>query len=202
MQYGLWKVLGDAPRRGVRNDKALRCMCACGMTRDVLVHNLRNGMSTSCGCDKAAKTSERSRTHGMSRTPIYNAWRGMIERCTKPTHKSCAFYGGRGITVCRRWLKFENFYADMGDRPAGRSLERRKNDKGYSPTNCYWATRKEQMNNTRSNFMLEFNGVRKHAREWAADLGITQRGMAARIAHGWSIEQACTTPHQRKQKGE
>jgi hypothetical protein len=201
-KYGLWTAVGEAPRRGARNDKALRCVCACGVERDVLLHNLANGTSTSCGCDKDRKTAERSRTHGHSRTPIYRAWKGMLERCEKPSHKSYAYYGGRGITVCKRWHSFENFLADMGARPDGMSLERRDNNKGYTPSNCYWATRAAQMANTRNSLMLEVRGTRKHAREWAASIGITQRGLAARIAHGWTVEDACTTPHQRKQKGD
>jgi len=86
----------------------------------------------------------------MGGTKIYDIWSDMIGRCTRPTHARYADYGGRGITVCERWRDFVNFYADMGDRPPGRSLDRENNDKGYSPDNCQWATAVEQRANRRA----------------------------------------------------
>jgi hypothetical protein len=89
-------------------------------------------------------------THGLADTPIYNVWKTLIQRCTNPNNKDYADYGGRGVTVCRRWLRFENFYADMGDRPAGKwTIERRRNGRGYSPSNCLWASWHEQALNRR-----------------------------------------------------
>ncbi|WP_433460733.1 hypothetical protein [Micromonospora sp. CA-248212] len=85
----------------------------------------------------------------MSYTKIYRIWQDMVRRCTYPNHARFADYGGRGITVCERWMTFESFFADMGERPRGRSLDRQDNDAGYSPENCRWATPQEQRQNRR-----------------------------------------------------
>ena len=126
----------------------------------------------------------------------------MRERCENPEHKSYAYYGGRGITVCAAWVcSFENFLADMGERPAGMSLERRDNNAGYSPENCYWATRAEQMSNIRTTRQFTVGNETLPAREWAKRIGISMHGLLTRIdVYKWDIQRACTTPHQRKHK--
>jgi len=90
-------------------------------------------------------------THGMSYTRTYKSWSSMIQRVRNPNHQAFARYGGRGITVCTRWLSFDAFYDDMGDRPEGTSLDRLNNDKGYEPGNCRWATASEQQHNRHDN---------------------------------------------------
>ncbi len=110
----------------------------------------------------------------MSGTSIYNAWSAMVRRCTKPKDAAFKNYGGRGITVCARWLdSFEAFYADMGEKPSKKhSLERIDNSKGYSPDNCKWATQAEQCRNRRGNRWVEFRGQRMILAEFARHIGI------------------------------
>lgn len=197
--YGRWVVVGKAPNK--LREKMLRCRCACGTERDVSLRNLQAGTSVSCGCYKSEVMAAKFTTHGRSKTLLYRAWMGMLERCEKPSHKSYAYYGGRGITVCKRWHKFEHFLADMGERPQGLSLERRNNARGYMPSNCYWATRSEQMQNIRTTRMLTVNGTTLPARAWAERVGISLHGLLTRIdKYGWSVQRACTTGHQRKHK--
>jgi hypothetical protein len=123
--------------------------CDCGKDLSVSLNNLRSGNTKSCGCLKTETTVAVSTRHGMAGTRIYNIWSDMIARCERVTHQRYSSYGGRGIAVCERWRDFANFYADMGDRPEGRSLDRINNDRGYSPENCRWATPSQQMKNRR-----------------------------------------------------
>lgn len=124
----------------------------------------------------------------MSRTPTYKTWLHMRERCSDPANVGFPRYGGRGIRVCERWAKFENFLADMGEAPRGHTLERRDNDGHYQPDNCEWATRTIQANNRRSSVHLTFNGRTMTIAQWGRELGISQLLLAKRYRAGWPIE--------------
>lgn len=131
-----------------------KCICDCGNTVVIAGHSIRQGRTKSCGClthlPQPWKT-QGTKTHGMSGTPTYNNWVCMIQRCTNPKHKDFYNYGKRGVTVCERWLgSFANFLADMGTRPTlQHSIDRIDSNGNYEPSNCRWATPKEQGANKR-----------------------------------------------------
>jgi hypothetical protein len=129
-------------------------------------------------------------THKMSDSVEYSSYNSMKQRVLNPRNKRFKDYGERGIKICDRWLKsFENFYADMGSRPDGTTLERRNNDGNYEPDNCYWAIPKEQMNNTRRNVYLTYLGKRLSVSQWSREIGLQKETIYARIRRGWSIDQ-------------
>lgn len=133
-------------------------------------------------------------SHGMSSTSTYRIWQAMFQRCTNPNHESYHLYGGRGIKVCKRWHRFENFLADMGERPAGMSIERENNSKGYGPRNCRWATPREQSLNRRDTRNLTFQGETMCLTDWAARVGLSPQRLRGRLKAGWELDKALTIP--------
>lgn len=178
------------------------CLCDCGNFWTVLGHNLKNGHTKSCGCLSAELASVRNRTHGQNRrgltTRTYSVWRGMMQRCYYKKHKGYKYWGGRGIKVCERWHKFENFFADVGDIPEGLTLDRKDNEGDYEPGNWRFATVQEQSNNRRSNHWLTQKDVTKNITQWAKELGINPKTLGNRVYNGWSEERALSTPSKDK----
>lgn len=148
LQFGRLLVVREADRIG--HHLAYLCRCACGAEVVVRGQSLRKGETTSCGCYRSEAMRSAKTTHGMYGTPTYRSWRAMLARCEDPAHRQFKDYGGRGITVAPAWKTFENFFADMGERPPDRSLDRIDNERGYSGGNCRWATRTEQARNKRT----------------------------------------------------
>lgn len=181
--------------RNKHNQRLWRCVCDCGNDAEVLGFLLRRGQTQSCGCLHRETTANINKSHGKASDPVYRIWRSMMDRCHLPTSHAYTRYGGRGIAVCERWHSFENFYADMGDKPQGMSLERIDNDGPYSPENVRWASAKDQANNRRSSRWIEFNGERKTLAQWCDDLGLKIGTVWARLNRdGFSVEQAFTKP--------
>ncbi len=187
----------DPPREGARGggDHWWTCRCVCGNVKGVRSAHLKRGAVVSCGCHKAKIAGDRNRTHGKSKTREYRIWFGMLERCRNPKNLAFAGYGERGITVCRRWAKFDNFLRDMGKCPPDKySIERNDNDSGYSRGNCRWATITEQNRNTRQNRNMTFNGKTQCLNAWAVEVGIPRTTIRGRMRMGWSVEKALTEP--------
>ena len=165
-----------------------RCRCDCGTEKTMLARNVEAGKSKSCGC-LAREKSKNHATHGLSKTPIYQTWSRMCTRCDNPNVDRYKNYGGRGIRVCDRWKKFENFYSDMGDIPGPEySLGRIDNNKDYCPENCRWETIEQQLNNTSRTIWIEHDGQRMSLSQWALKLGVPYSLLMNRYKAGWSDE--------------
>lgn len=174
-------------RHGQRKGSVLwLCSCACGKEKVITGGHLLGGNTKSCGC----WLKDFKVTHGMSGSETYNTWEHMKRRCNSVEDKRYKDYGGRGIKVCERWEKFENFYEDMGERPKGMTIDRADNDGNYEKKNCIWATPSQQSRNTRSNRMIKYRGEERCLTAWAEELDVNRSTLIKRIDRGWSIPRA------------
>lgn len=179
------------------------CRCDCGSTVEVDGGGLRGGHTRSCGCLKREVSKEVNTIHGFSTrervASEYKSWAGIKDRCTNPKRKDYPRYGGRGVRVCDRWLhSFENFIADMGEKPSSRhSIERLNNDGDYEPRNCVWATSIEQQNNKRTSRFITSGGRTQTVETWAREIGVKSCTLRWRLNHGWSDEET-VNPKTRK----
>lgn len=195
-QYGRLTVLGYAGR--IKKKQYWYCECTCGNFSRCGASNLKSGESLSCGCYNREQTIKAHITHGMTnKTPEYGIWMKIIARCTNPNDHSYNNYGGRGITICERWRhNFKAFLEDMGPRPSPEhSVDRFPDHNGnYEPSNCRWATIKEQARNKRSNRLVTYRGKEMCLSEACELAGIDYKSTHQRISKlGWSVERALST---------
>lgn len=174
---------------------AWRCRCDCGKERTVTSTRLKDGIVTSCGCNKE-KIIKSLTTHGLSKTRIYHCWQTMKNRCTRESNRFYKNYGGRGIKVCDRWLEsFENFYEDMASTYMDHlELDRIDVNKNYEPNNCRWITHKQQQRNKRTNHLFTNNGITKTIIEWAEETGLNPNTIIYRIRRNCPTEKVLNKP--------
>lgn len=192
-RFGYLVVIARAESTLPKHTKWL-CLCDCGNRKEVYRENLIGKMTTSCGCWKRVAL----RTHGQAgkgkQTRAYRSWCHMKKRCSNPKHKDWNNYGGRGIKVCERWQKFENFFEDMGRPMAGSEIDRIDNDKDYEPENCRWADHTTQANNKRNTVYYTMNGETKSRQDWCRQYKINSATLVRRLSLGWSLIDALTKP--------
>lgn len=170
------------------------CVCKCGGTKIANGSSLKRGTLQSCGCLLKEVACKRLLTHGMSKSPEYLSWTNMRRRCFNKKDIQYHNYGGRGITVCDRWLGkdgFSNFFSDMGKKPTlQHSLDRFPNNEtgNYEPTNCRWATPPQQLRNFRNNLWYEYNGEKMVVTDWENKWGIPKNSIQTYIKRGKTFE--------------
>lgn len=203
-KIGKWTVLYKAENHG--NHIFWHCICECGTERDVAASNLLSETSTSCGCKRIETTKISNSTHGMRYSRLYSIYRGMIGRCTKENNKSYEKYGAKGITVCQEWQGengFVNFaeWALSNGYEEDLTLDRYPNQDGnYEPSNCRWATYKQQANNVRKNVLITKDGVTHTMSEWCEILGLSYHMVASRHKNGWDEDKLLIPPVRKSRK--
>lgn len=198
-QFGRLTVISLA-HKDERDQLHWMCKCTCGVEKTVKGGNLQDGNTRSCGCLSRQLVTERSTTHGASRSPEYKAWADAKRRCTNPKDKDFPRYGGRGIQFL--FNSFEEFLAHIGTKPHEKlTLDRINVNGDYAPKNIRWATIKEQNNNKRCNVNLVYKGRTQNIAAWARELGIHRDTIRYRLKQlGWSVEKTLGTASRAKAK--
>ena len=165
------------------------CICECGNKKIARATNVYYGGTRSCGCIFKEGNNLK---HGGRRTRLYTIWKGMRERCNTPSCSTYKRYGAKGIKVCPEWDDFENFkeWSLSNGYKDGLTIDRIDGKGNYEPSNCRWATYKEQANNVKTNRLITYDGKTKTMTQWAETFGIKPATLWARLNRGWSIEQA------------
>lgn len=188
--FGRWTVIKAYSSYKNRHDYSL-CKCNCGTVKEVLNYNLKHGISKSCGCLDHELARERmkvqSKTHGLSNSRIYNIWQCLVRRGLGKTAKKN--YADRGITVCKEWLSFLNFFewAKNNGYDDTLTIERIDNNKGYFPENCRWATWQEQANNKTTSHFVFYKNRRETLANWSRILNISYGAVKYRANHNLDL---------------
>lgn len=194
-RFGRLTFIEEATPKGTIRRGLFRCDC--GVEKPMALNHIRNGRVVSCGCESARRSCVRFTKHGGYRTPEYKSWNAMHQRCLNLQSTSYPDYGGRGITICPEWRGeggLKRFVTDMGQRPAGTTLDRIDSNGNYEPGNCRWATPKRQQNNRRVSKFLTFQGETLTQSEWTERLRFGKNIISERLRKGWTVEKALTTP--------
>ncbi len=186
-KFGRLTILSEAKKRS--SHRLVNVVCDCGATKVVQLGNLRSGHTKSCGCLNSEVAAKRKLTHAQSKIPEYYVWNTMRSRCNNINNASFKDYGGRGIGVCDRWNKFENFIQDMGFRPSPKhEIDRHPNNDGnYEPSNCRWVTRAGNAQNKRNSVKVIYGGRAIGLREASNLSGIKYGTLSSRMARGISL---------------
>jgi hypothetical protein len=182
-RYGGWEVIGPTEPPAVDR---VKCRCECGTVSDLLLTNLLRGKTSMCRDCYAID--------GMCNSPEWYSWQAMKSRCENANANGYALYGGRGIRVCEQWKGFKAFYADMGPRPEGTSLDRIDGNGHYEPGNCRWATPLQQGENRRDARVLTIGGRSLHIAAWARESGVCHATISSRLDRGWPADRAVNEP--------
>lgn len=184
-RFARWTVTGLSHQVG--SMLYWHCVCDCGTRRAVFGADLKRGGSVSCGCFMRETSRERRLSHGMFRHPAYRSWIYMKARCENSSASEYHLYGGRGIRVCDEWKdSFEAFWRDMGPTwRKGLTIERIDVNQGYNPSNCCWATRKEQAENRRTARLIDTPEGKMSVTKAAELFGLNRKLVFARISYGW-----------------
>jgi hypothetical protein len=184
LPFGRLFVMSEAASHHER--RRWLCMCTCGRRTIVEAHNLLAGRTRSCGCGRTK--------HGRRETPEYQIYKSTKRACKNPNHKSYVYYGGRGIEF--RFTSFDQFFAELGERPKGKVLARINTNGHFEPGNVRWTTRIEVNNNRRNNRRLTAFGRALTLAQWSRETGIKFQTIQQRLLAGWPVEKAVTLSSQ------
>lgn len=194
-KYGMLTLIG---KDTTKDSRYYLFKCDCGNVKSIILYNVKRGATTSCGCKhkQMLVNGEMHRIHGGRGTRLYHIWKSMRERCNNPNTNRHQSYKDKGIKICDEWNDFSNFrtWAYENGYQDNLTIDRKDTNGNYEPSNCRWATYKEQANNRTNNRVIEYDGKKLTLAQWSGFLGINADTLWVRLKRGWSIEKTFTTP--------
>ena len=197
-RFGRWTVIEPAGKTS-DNHKLWHCRCDCGIERNVVGKELRNGKSKSCGCLSTDTFRETITKHGLRYHPLYVTWCNIHARCENSNNPEYKHYGGRGIRVCDEWKDVTSFigWAEANGYRSGLQIDRIDNNGNYEPDNCRFVTHTGNQNNKRTNRLLTYEGRTQTISQWAKELNVPSDRIRSRLNMGWNVEDVLFKPKQR-----